>query len=114
MKSSCHRLEYYEASEREIITAARSWWQMHGFTVHAPEHPAVLISHHGSDFGITDRQTKRIMQVLLQPTGTGTAVSVNHHTSRIFCLVGVMCGNILEQETDSFLHFIGETIATSY
>ena len=113
MKSFCHRLEYFEAPEKLVHTAAKSWWQDNGFIVQSPECSSVIASYRGRGFGITDKATKRIMQVILQPIGNGTAVSVYHHASRILFITGVMFGNILDRETDSFLQSIHEYVAAN-
>jgi len=114
MKTSCHRLEIFEASEKAVAGAAKSWWQANGYSMYPPVSNTIISSFRGSYIGITDNQTRRIMQVIFKPMGTGTAVSVHHHTSRILCLVGVMMGDILERETDSFLQYIQEYVAANY
>ncbi|QDT42755.1 hypothetical protein Pan241w_28440 [Gimesia alba] len=111
MKSSCHRLEIIKAPERVVVVAAKSWWQDNGFTIHPPVNSSIISSFRGSGFGLTDQQTKRIMEIILKPIGDGTAVSVYHHTNRILCVVGVMFGNILERETENFLQHIREYVS---
>ena len=112
MKTSCHRLEYFEASERMVVIAAQAWWQANGYIINPPVSSTKLSACRGSNFGVTDHQTKRVMDVILKPIGDGTAVSVYHQTSRILFLAGVMFGNILERETDSFLQHLSEYAAT--
>jgi hypothetical protein len=51
------------------------------------------------------------MEVILKPVSEGTAVSVYHHTGRLFFMVGVMFTDVLQSETDSFIRHIQESTA---
>lgn len=112
MKISYHALELVKASESVVAGAAKAWWQANGYTLRSNGGPTHFSVVRGSPIGITDRQTQRIMEVVLKPVSDGTAVSVYHHTGRILCVVGVMFTGILQSETDSFLRYVRENATT--
>jgi hypothetical protein len=112
MKISCHALELVKASESIVAGLAKVWWQSNGYSLRSDGSPTHFSAVRGSPIGVTDRQTQRIMEVILKPVSEGTALSVYHHTGRVLCIVGVMFTGILQSETDSFLQHIRENVAT--
>jgi len=112
MRTSCHRLEVIRASESAVAEAAKAWWEANGYKLYRSVNSTHLSAFRGSSIGVTDQQTRRIMEVILKKAGDSTAVSVYHHTSRILLIVGVMFSDILELETDSFMRHIQEHAVT--
>jgi hypothetical protein len=111
MNIECHVLEFIRAPENAVAAAAKAWWQANGFTLRPEGSATHFFAVCGSLLGVTDRQTRRIMEVILKPVSEGTAVSVYHHTGRLFFMVGVMFTDVLQSETDSFIRHIQESTA---
>jgi len=112
MTIACHILEVVAAFEAAVSDAAKEWWHANGFTIDTTCSATDLSATRGSGFGITDPQTKRIMEVILKPVGESTAVSVYHHTSRLLNIIGVVFTDLLQTETDSFIRYIREHATT--
>ncbi len=112
MRTSCHRLEVIGASENVVAEAAKAWCKANGYKLCRSVDSTHLSAFRGSSVGVTDQQTRRIMEVILKKAGDGTAVSVYLHTSRVLLIVGVVFTDILERETDSFMRYIQDHALT--
>jgi hypothetical protein len=113
MKTYNHIQEIIPASRSVVIQAAKAWGSSNGFRISESSSLTHMSATTGCSFGITDRQTGRTMEVILNSVSEGTAVSIYHHTGRIFFVVGVVFSEILKEESNSFLSHVRDSINQS-
>ena len=109
MKNAYHTLTLVRAPESRVRESIRTWVETNKFVLrdggqHADKIEAVYKGWHG--FGITDRQTGTIMEILLKRTDDLTAVSIHPRTARILCIVGIMFGDRLRGEAESLVQHL--------
>ena len=113
MKYSHHALELIDASPDKIRDAIRQWLADAGFNVSSSPSDFHMRAERGSSIGLSDRQTKRIMEVIIKNSGEVTAVSIYHHTGRIGPISGLMFGGTLSDEVNTLWTFLRNTTITN-
>jgi hypothetical protein len=103
MKSAYHGLLVVNAPRAEVHQRICEWVDSSKFRLEIrANRNKILATYPGwRGFGITDRQTSSVLEVLLAEMDGKTAVSIYHHTRRFFIFTGAMCSSILEHEADS-------------
>lgn len=111
MRNAHHALELFHAPAEEIRQVIRQHLNEAGFKVasSAPSDSHIR-AQRGSATGITDRQTGRMMEVLVRGDGQRTAVSVYHHTTGVGPLVGATFGTILQDEVNALFECLGQPV----
>lgn len=112
MNTSCHTLEIIAAPVESVKAAILTWFTANGFVLGANGAEGCIQGHCGSSFGISDRQTSRVMEVIVSGDGDVTAVSIFHHTTRIAMIVGIMFGSILRDEVNSLATHLKAELST--
>jgi hypothetical protein len=109
MQTAYHALELLDSSAETVRDVVRAWLTDRGFKL-ASSSPSDLRvqARSGSPFALTDDQAERVMEVIIRSTGTGAAISVYHHTTRLGPITGVMHGDILRNEVNALLAFLVE------
>ena len=113
MEIAHHALELIEGPPDRIRDAIRQWLADTGFKVKSSPSDFYVRAERGSAMGVTDRQTERIMEVIIRGSSSLTAVSVYHHTGRIGPIVGATFGGLLSDEVNALWKFLRETPVTS-
>lgn len=113
MEVAHHALELIEAPPDQIRDALRQWLTDTGFRVKSLSSDFHVRAERGSAIGISDRQTGRIMEVIIKGSGDVTAVSIYHHTGRIGMLVGMIFSGLLSDEVNALRKFLREAVVTS-
>ena len=110
MNSAHHALFVVNGPRNEVHQQVCEWIGNSKFQLETRANPArILATYPGwHGFGITDGQTATVLEILLADAEGKTAVSIYHHTRRIFILTGAMFGNILEREVDSLIMSLRE------
>lgn len=112
MKVAQHSLELFVAPEENVRDAVRSWLADKGFRLQSrPDDPHIRATT-GSSIGVSDRQTPRTMEVLVNSVGDVTGVSVFHHTTRVLFIVGAMFSDILRAEANSLVNYLRRQYVT--
>lgn len=114
MQNAHHALEVFEIPAREIREMIPRMLADAGFKVtsSSPSEPSIR-ARRGSAIGLTDQETGRIMEVIIQEVGGNSAVSVYHHTSGVGPFVGATWGDTLRDEVNALFATLGETIAAN-
>jgi hypothetical protein len=113
MKVAHHALELIDAPPDQIRDAIRKWLSDAGFKVRSSPSDLHVIAERGSGLGLSDRQTARIMEIIIKGSGEVTAVSIYHHTGRFGPIAGLMFGGILDDEVNSLWTFLRNAIITN-
>jgi hypothetical protein len=106
MNTAHHVLETVTAPQDQVMRLAEAWFHENRFRILPPSGKPGLRAVRGSRLGILDRHTSRVMEISTKSVGDVTAVSVYHHTTRIFCITGIMFTDILRIETANFFSYL--------
>ena len=111
MHIAYHALELFEAPRDQIRVTILQWLVETGFTVSSSSPSDCDIrAERGSAIAVTDEETGRVMEVIIQGLENVTAVSVYHHTTRIGPIAGVAFGDVLRDEAHALLEFLTDTM----
>jgi hypothetical protein len=103
MQNAHHALELIEAPTAQVQDTVRHWLTHAGFKVTSAPSDLNIRAERGSPLGLSDRQTGRVMEVIVRGSGHLTAVSIYHHTTRMGPIVGATFGDLLRDEVNALL-----------
>ena len=95
-----------KATEAQVRDSVANWMTSNDFTRTTDLEETPIQGEAGSSIGVTDSQTKRVMEVIVRSHGEIVAVSVYHHVTILLVFTGGMFGNTLQTEADDLLSFI--------
>ncbi len=107
-----HRLELFKSSKETLSEHIIDWLKKNSFQITSREIGSV-IAKKGSSFGLTDRHTKRVLEVIIAESNSVTAVSIYFHVTNFFMITGTMFGPILREEINDLFSSLRKTSGKS-
>ena len=92
---------YLEGPRANIFEGIKSWIFKNQFVIEKEINDRYIRSRKGSSMGLTDKGTKRFLEIDLKPQATGTHISIHEKVDR-----GFMVGKLIKEEVLNLADFL--------
>ena len=108
MNMAYHDLVIFNCKKDIIREGIFDWISKSKFRFKNERQDSVIIAIYPGwyGFGITDKQTRSELEIIIKEVNNSTAVSIYHHTQRVIMFVGIMSGDILKNEVINLISYL--------
>ncbi len=107
MRTSYHTMAHVKAPRDTIVGLIKDWLGKNAFRLQSSAESIPMIAKRGTRFpGLTDDQTGTKMSIIVRELNGECVLSIQHKTTRLLFITGVMFGDILMTTSENLLSHI--------
>ena len=107
MRTSYHTMAHVKAPRDTIVGLIKDWLGKNAFRLQSSAGSIPMIAKRGMRFpGLTDDQTGTKMGIIVRELDGACAISIQHKTTRLLFITGLMFGDILMTKSEQLISHI--------